>query len=146
MMKTALALSLTLCTTMLISGCNQDTNTTASNTAGADADTVAEQSQPPHEVTDQWVGRWVGVEGLVLDVSQDDSAGPGHYLLEMQYGLDADQSGTFEGQATDEGISFSRDDGQQLLRAGDGEATGLKWLAEKEDCLVVQSGEGYCRD
>lgn len=144
MMKTALALSLALSTMILISGCNQDTNTAASS--AADSDTVAEQNQPPHEVTDQWVGRWTGVEGLYLEVRQDDSAGSGHYLLEMQYGLDANQSGTFEGQATDEGISFSRDDGSQLLRAGDGEATGMKWLAEKEDCLVVQSGEGYCRD
>ncbi|MGP9680265.1 hypothetical protein ACT3TC_16740 [Halomonas sp. AOP27-A1-41] len=140
MMKTALALG----TMILISGCNQDTNTAASS--AADSDTVAEQSQLSHEVTDQWVGRWTGVEGLYLEVQQDETAGPGHYLLEMQYGLDADQSGTFEGQATDDGISFSRDDGQQLLRAGDGEATGMKWLADKEDCLVVQAGEGYCRD
>lgn len=139
MIKKALALS----AIVLISGCN-DSTTTASNTPATD--TEAEQSQPSHEVTDQWVGRWVGVEGLFLEISQDESAGPGHYLLEMQYGLDADQSGTFEGQATGEGISFSRDDGSQLLRAGDGEATGLKWLADKEDCLIVQSGEGYCRD
>lgn len=135
--------ALTLSAIVLISGCN-DSTTTASNTPATD--TEAEQSQPSHEVTDQWVGRWVGVEGLFLEISQDESAGPGHYLLEMQYGLDADQSGTFEGQATGEGISFSRDDGSQLLRAGDGEATGLKWLADKEDCLIVQSGEGYCRD
>ncbi|MGP9665779.1 hypothetical protein ACT3TY_14295 [Halomonas sp. AOP22-C1-8] len=143
MMKTALTLSLVLCAMTLISGCNDD-NTAASNAPAPE--TEAGQSQPDHEMTDQWVGRWIGVEGLFLEVSQDDSAGPGHYLLEMQYGLDADQHGTFEGQATDDGISFSRDDGQQRLRAGDGEATGLKWLAEKEDCLVVQAGEGYCRD
>ncbi len=31
-----------------------------------------------------------------------------------------------------------------MLRAGDGEATGLKWLADK-DCLIVATGEGYCR-
>lgn len=148
MMKTALALSLelslALCTMILISGCNQDSNTATSSTT--DSDTVTEQSQRHYEITDQWAGRWVGVEGLYLEVSQDDSAGSGHYLLEMQYGLDADQSGTFEGQATNEGINFSREGGSQLLRAGDGEATGLKWLAEKEDCLIVQSGEGYCRD
>ena len=64
----------------------------------------------------------------------------------MRYGLDADQIGTFEGQATAEGISFNRGDGSQLLRAGDGEATGMKWLLEKKDCLVVATGEGYCRD
>lgn len=139
MIKTALA----LIAMMLISGCN-NSNPAASN---APAPTTAtEQNQPHHQMTDQWVGRWIGVEGLVLDLSKDDAAGPGHYLLEMQYGLDADQRGTFEGQATAEGISFSREDGQHLLRAGDGAATGLKWLMEKEDCLIVTSGEGYCRD
>ncbi|MDQ7727999.1 hypothetical protein [Halomonas sp. SpR8] len=139
MTKTALA----LIAMMLISGCS-DSNTATSNSSAPD--TASEQNQPHHQVTDQWVGRWIGVEGLFLDISKDESAGPGHYLLEMQYGLDADQSGTFEGQATAEGISFNREDGQHLLRAGDGEATGMKWLLEKEDCLIVATGEGYCRD
>ncbi|WP_235041388.1 hypothetical protein [Vreelandella profundi] len=130
MIKTALALS----TMILISGCSSESEPPASSASTSDT------------TTDQWVGRWTGVEGLFLEISKDEPAGPGHYLLEMQYGLDAEQSGTFEGQATDEGISFSRDDGQQLLRAGDGEATGMKWLAEKEDCLVVATGEGYCRN
>lgn len=140
MEKTALALS----TLLLISGCAHDSN--PSSAGAADSDASTEQSEPHHQITDQWVGRWTGVEGLFLEISKDDSAGPGHYLLEMQYGLDADQSGTFEGQATAEGISFSREDGQHLLRAGDGEATGMKWLLEKEDCLIVKTGEGYCRD
>ena len=140
MIKTALALS----TLLLISGCAQNSNTAASGTP--DPGTSTEQNQPHHQMTDQWVGRWIGVEGLFLEISKDESAGPGHYRLKMQYGLDADQSGTFEGQATAEGIRFNREDGPQLLRAGDGEATGMKWLLEKEDCLVVKTGEGYCRD
>jgi hypothetical protein len=140
MEKAALALS----TLLLISGCAQNSNPTTSGAPDSGAST--EHSEPHHQITDQWVGRWTGVEGLFLDISKDDSAGPGHYLLEMQYGLDADQSGTYEGQATAEGISFSREDGQHLLRAGDGEATGMKWLLEKEDCLIVATGEGYCRD
>ena len=140
MIKTALALS----TIILISACSSESEPPASS--ASTSDTATEQNQSHYETTDQWVGRWTGVEGLFLEISKDEPADPGHYLLEMQYGLDAEQSGTFEGQATDEGISFSRDDGQQLLRAGDGEATGMKWLAEKEDCLVVATGEGYCRD
>ncbi|MEL7965206.1 hypothetical protein BDK62_103105 [Halomonas alkaliantarctica] len=139
-MKKAL---LALIATMLISGCS-NSNTSASNAPASD--TTTEQNQHHHQVTDQWVGRWIGVEGLFLEISKDDSAGPGHYLLHMRYGLDADQIGTFEGQATAEGIRFNRGDGPQLLRAGDGEATGMKWLLEKEDCLVVATGEGYCRD
>ncbi|UYF99190.1 hypothetical protein [Halomonas sp. GD1P12] len=139
MFKRALALSATI----LISGCSQE-NTTAA--AVEPASNSAAQESAPHQMTDQWIGRWDGVEGLVLEIRHEDSANPGSYLLDMQYGLDADQHGTFEGQATAEGIRFTREDGEQLLRQADGEATGLKWLADKENCLVVQPGEGYCRN
>ncbi|MEA9988222.1 lipoprotein [Pseudomonas sp. RTS1] len=100
---------------------------------------------PETPPTDKWVGKWVGVEGLHLTIAKDDSIGRGHYLLTMQYGLDADDAGTFKGEATEDGIAFIRPDGPQLLRAGDGGATGLKWLADKKDCLIVATGEGYCR-
>ena len=140
MIKIALALS----SLILISGCAHDSNTATSG--AADSGNSAEQSEPHHQVTDQWVGRWTGVEGLFLEISKDEPAGPGHYRLHMRYGLDADQIGTFEGQATADGIRFNRGNGPQLLRAGDGEATGMKWLMEKEDCLIVTTGEGYCRD
>ena len=100
---------------------------------------------PETPPTDQWVGKWIGVEGLHLTIAKDDSIGRGHYLLTMQYGLDADDAGTFKGEATEDGIAFIRPDGPQLLRAGDGAATGLKWLADKKDCLIVATGEGYCR-
>ncbi|MFT6465202.1 hypothetical protein [Halopseudomonas sp.] len=137
MIKTVLTLSALL----LLSGCTEE-----SNPQETQAPAVTEQSQSDYQTTDQWVGKWTGVEGLVLDISKNQPAGPGHYLLEMRYGLDADQSGTFEGQATERGISFSREGDTYLLRAGNGEDTGMKWLAEKQDCLIVQSGEGYCRD
>ena len=87
-----------------------------------------------------------GVEGLNLTIAKDDSIGRGHYVLTMKYGLDDDDSGTFKGQASEDGITFERPDGPQILSAGDGEATGLKWLADKKDCLIVDTGEGYCRD
>ena len=96
--------------------------------------------------TDKWVGKWIGVEGLHLTIAKDESIGRGHYILTMQYGLDADDSGTFKGEAAEGGIAFTRPDGPQLLRAGDGAATGMKWLADKKDCLVVDTGEGYCRN
>lgn len=92
---------------------------------------------------DAWVGRWIGVEGLNLTVSKGTA--PGHYSLKMQYGTDADMSGTFGGVGTPEGIAFSRPDGDQILRASIGDETGLKYLAGKTDCLKVKDGEGYCR-
>lgn len=103
--------------------------------------TLVPQTPP----TDSWVGKWIGVEGLHLTIAKDDSIGRGHYLLTMQYGLDADAAGTFKGEAAEDGIAFTRPDGPQQLRAGDGAATGLKWLADKKNCLIVATGEGYCR-
>lgn len=92
----------------------------------------------------QWVGRWVGVEGMYLDIQPDAARGPGAFTLEMQYSLD--DSGTFPGDAVGNGIRFTRPDGTFLLTATDGEATGLRYLLEKQDCLTVTTGEGYCRD
>ncbi len=94
------------------------------------------------EDRDGWVGRWKGVEGTYLVVSKGKDAGT--YKLEMQYTLD--DKGTFDGKGTSEGIAFKRPDGEQVLKASDGDATGLKWLAGKKDCLTVKTGEGYCRD
>ena len=92
----------------------------------------------------QWVGRWTGVEGLYLDIQPDPARGNGAFMLEMQYTLD--DTGTFPGDAVANGIRFTRPDGTFLLTATDGEATGLRYLLDKQECLTVTTGEGYCRD
>jgi hypothetical protein len=39
-----------------------------------------------------------------------------------------------------------RDGTTETIRATDGAGTGMKWLANKTDCLVVTVGsEGFCR-
>lgn len=91
---------------------------------------------------DAWIGRWTGVEGTYLAISKGTA--PGRYRLEMQYTLDA--NGSYDGVAAPDGIAFTRPDGNHVLRASDGDATGLKYLAGKKDCLKVKDGEGYCRD
>lgn len=52
----------------------------------------------------------------------------------------------FEGQSAGDGITFERDSVSETIRAGTGAETGMKWLQEKSNCLVVRPGEGYCRD
>jgi hypothetical protein len=98
----------------------------------------------PGTPTDEWVGRWRGVEGLNLVIAKDAAKGPGHYTLTQQYSLD--DKGVFEGRAVGDTIQFTRPDGDQVLRETDGAATGLKWLAGKKVCLTVKPGEGYCQD
>jgi len=91
--------------------------------------------------TDDWIGRWVGVEGMVLNVAARPD---GDYDLAMTWSLD--DSGTFVGRADGDSIAFERGGQTLRLRPGTGADTGLKWLEGKRDCLYVAAGEGYCRD
>lgn len=95
---------------------------------------------------DAWVGKWIGVEGMVLTVEKDPGGAVGRYRLTNVWGLDDNMKGTFDAVASEKGLAFNRPDGAKELVASDGNATGLKYLAGKKDCLTVAQGEGYCRD
>ncbi len=116
-------------------------NTTQGRIAGLD-NRMAGLVDPP--AAEGWIGRWKGVEGLTLTIAADPAKRAGHYQLTDRYTLD--DKGVFDGVAKGKTIVFTRPDGPQVLRATDGKATGLKYLAKKADCLTVKSGEGYCRD
>lgn len=89
-----------------------------------------------------FAGRWIGVEGMYLTVT---ATGPATADLRMRWGLDADMEGSFPATVTPEGLRFTRGGETLLLRPSDGDATGLKWLAGRKNCLTVAPGEGYCR-
>lgn len=91
--------------------------------------------------TDAWRGRWIGVEGLVLDIQPGGRRG--RYALSVTL---LDGTGRYEGRADGDVIRFVRDGAQETIRKTDGAATGLKYLAEKKDCLTIKEGEGFCRD
>lgn len=102
---------------------------------------VAEPRGDPAVATEQrYVGRWIGVEGMFLDVAPRTGGG---VTMEMQW--DLDHRGTFEGSVTAEGLRFMRNGVAEIAVPGTGDQAGLKWLAGKKDCLIVKSGEGYCR-
>lgn len=94
----------------------------------------------PSLPTDAWVGQWTGVEGTFLRIERGDVSG--NYTL-TEGTLDGVV--TFEGRAEGDAIVFDRDGVAEAIRAGDGAATGLKWLDGKTDCLVIREGEGFCR-
>jgi hypothetical protein len=91
--------------------------------------------------TDAWVGKWIGVEGLVLDIQK--AGEPGRYVLGITL-LDGTKS--YEGSVDGDVIRFTRDGRPESVRAATGDETGLKWLAGKQNCLMIQQGEGFCRD
>lgn len=96
-------------------------------------------SEQDAKVTEQWLGRWNGPEGTYLDISGT----PADYRLTI---ANLDGPRRFVGRAQGSKIVFVRDGVVESVSATDGEATGMKWLLDKQNCLTVRSGEGYCRD
>lgn len=104
---------------------------------------VAAAPAPPVSATTRdlptgWGGRWLGPEGTYLEVA----GGPGTYSLTVQ-NLDGPRS--FDAKAGSGTLVFVRDGTIETIRRGNGTDTGMKWLADKRDCLIVKAGEGYCR-
>jgi hypothetical protein len=103
---------------------------------------VDRQQLPPPSVegsaADAWLGRWTGPEGTYLHIS----GGGGRYELTI---ADLDGPRSFAGQAQESSIVFERNGAREALRATDGVGTGMKWLVDQSNCLVIAPGEGFCR-
>lgn len=85
------------------------------------------------------MGQWNGPEGTFLLLAGAN----GKYAITIK---NLDGPRTFQGTGTGDTIEFERDGKVQTIRASDGAATGMKWLGDKKDCVVIEPGEGYCRD
>ena len=94
---------------------------------------------PAGAATDAWVGRWIGPEGTYLELAGANGA----YEVTIK---DLDAARTFAGATAGDRIEFQRDGVAESIRATNGDATGMKWLAGKTNCLTIKPGEGYCRD
>jgi hypothetical protein len=91
-------------------------------------------------LADSWRGQWTGPEGTMLLITGSQ----GEYEVVVR---NLDGPLAFAGHSVVNGIEFTRDGTVELIRATDGQGTGMKWLAEKQDCLVIRKGEeGFCRD
>lgn len=85
------------------------------------------------------LGRWNGPEGTFLLLEGE----AGKYVVTVQ---NLDGPRTFDGKAAGETIAFLRDGKTMTIRPTNGAGTGMKWLAKRKDCIVIEPGEGYCRD
>lgn len=141
-----LTVATSACALLLLSACNQPAaNSQAEAPASAPEPAPAEtpDSAPPSLVTDTWVGKWTGPEGLFLEIKA--GATPGAYALTLKDNLDTQAD--YPAQATGDMITFTRAGKTETIRAGTGAETGFKYLADKRDCLIVVANtEGYCRD
>ncbi len=89
--------------------------------------------------TDKWLGQWTGVEGTYLRLSKN-----GEKYVVVIANLDGPK--TYEGVAAGDRIEFKRGGKTESIRAATGKETGMKWLLDEKNCLVVTVGsEGFCR-
>lgn len=89
-------------------------------------------------VLDLWLGDWNGPEGTLLSIARVGEV----YTIRIK---DLDRTTSFHGTPVATGLQFERRGTLETLRATDGAGTGMKWLADKQECLTVHPGEGYCR-
>lgn len=106
----------------------------------AAAENATAPARPEAKVEADYLGKWIGPEGLVLDVKRKPGGG---VTIVNQWSLD--DKGTFDGSVTAEGLRFMRKGEAVTASPGNGDATDMKWLAGKKNCLIVKPGEGYCR-
>lgn len=88
-----------------------------------------------------FVGRWRGGEGTYLKIIHQESG----FIIDNQWGLDANMHGKFIGKVTPAGLSFRRNGVTETIRPSKGNAINRSALAGKTDCLMVSRDEGYCR-
>ena len=100
---------------------------------------VPAQATPATPATDGWLGQWNGPEGTFLKLE----GGDGKYQVTVR---NLDGPRTFAAVAAGDRVEFERDGVKESVRATNGAETGMKWLADKQNCLTVRAGEGYCRD
>lgn len=91
-------------------------------------------------VTDSWLGKWTGPEGTYLLLSKDTKKK--RYVLSIQ-SLDYLQS--YLARPVNDHLEFKRNGKVQMVRSGPGKATGMKWLQDKKECLIIKQGEAFCR-
>jgi hypothetical protein len=103
---------------------------------------TAPTAPAPKFALKSWEGRWVAPEGLFADIN---GAADGGYQVTMRYTLD--DEAVFTAREVGDTLQFTRDGVELTARQGKGDDTGFKYLAGKQDCLIVVADkEGYCRD
>lgn len=99
----------------------------------------ASAQSPADHPADAWLGRWLGPEGTYLLLTRDGKK----YTVKIQ---SLDGPASYQGVVAGDGIQFVRQGTTEFIRAGSGVETGMKWLLDKHHCLIIKTGEGFCRD
>lgn len=117
---------------------------TAAEAASLMATEGAASSVPDMAQASPYVGQWKGPEGTLLTITPA-SGGDDAHRFDVAI-RDLDRTRHFSGTLEDDGVHIERDGKNLIIHQGNGQETGMKWLADKQNCLVVDANEGYCRD
>jgi len=142
MKKTGFLIMLTVTITLMASCQDRSQSAAEPSPTAIRTPSVSPTAAAPakvNNITDQWLGQWNGPEGTYLLLSKRDE----QYVVKIQ---SLDGPATYEGVAAGDRIEFKRDGKTESIRAGSGRETGMKWLLEKKDCLIIKEGEGFCRE
>jgi hypothetical protein len=127
---------------LLLLGACQNRNQSPATSSSAASTSSGNQTTTPSSasnLTDLWLGQWNGPEGTYIVFSKDGDK----YQVKIQ---SLDGAATYEGIPVGQHIEFKRDGRIETIHAGSGEETGMKWLLDKKNCLIIKTGEGICRD
>ena len=119
-----------------LAGCQDRKQRSESSSSNPPA--ISAPVPPANNVTDQWLGKWIGPEGTFLVLSKNGDK----YVVEIQA---LDGPATYDGIPAGDRIEFQRNGKTESIHAGDGQETGMKWLLDKKNCLIIKTGEGFCR-
>ena len=96
------------------------------------------QLEKTNSVFNQWLGKWTGPEGTFLELSKDGDK----FVVRIN---SLDGPATYAGIGVRDHIEFQRNGKSESIHAGNGEDTGMKWLLDEKNCLVIKKSEGFCR-
>jgi hypothetical protein len=130
----------TLLMVMLMTGCESH-NQPPGPSLAARANSQSKSAAAPaaSDISNQWLGKWIGPEGTYLVLSKKAD----QYVVEIN---SLDGSSTYVGTSAGDHIEFQRNGKTESIHAGSGEDTGMKWLLDKKNCLIIKTGEGFCRN
>ena len=95
--------------------------------------------KPQTEKVDQWMGKWIGPEGTYLILAKRDDKKYDVNIQSLDYLIN------YAGHVEGDHIEFRRNKKMEKITAGVGTETGMKWLQDKKNCLIIQQGEAFCR-
>lgn len=138
-MNRSIAHTITLIILLTLSACDNKTPVSSNTSLVTNITSSSASAMTSSTTTDSWLGKWNGPEGTFIEISGSS----GTYTITI---ADLDGPKQFQGKSKGNQIMFERNGITEIIQASDGVGTGMKWLADKSNCLRVREGEGWCRE